>query len=394
MYLLLIGVHAIFFYIAHLLWSVLMQWAFLVLLVFFILYFSPLFFTSSDQKKINSKWVTLPDIDISPKKSIIIPLILTYIGIYVLAFTVTRDIGANFNLHLYILLFIFLIFAGYIFAFDWDTVFFRDALRFHLICSYITIFAQLVYFFVFAGDITLIHLLFSSVTIAFSYLFFTYFTEEWIHIFLAFLISSIISIDTLIVYMYGAINIFTLLGITWCIALVLFEYVPKIPLFQDFIEPSRILLLSMVLVLSGLLMISPLFSYFHFVWFLPVFAVFLYAVHIRYCNYVWYSIATILVFFLYTYLFSPLILSPDLISSLLFIFFFSICIIGNTYFWEERYQYDFSFLHYSSIGFSSLAALYSLIFTRWWDGMTMFLACSLFLLAILFLLSYFRYQYR
>ncbi len=394
MYLLLIGVHAIFFYIAHLLWSVLMQWAFLILLVFFILYFSPLFFTNSDKKKNDSIGVTLPDLNISPKKTILIPLVLTYIGIYILAFTVTRDIGANFNLHLYILLFIFLVFAGYIFAFNWDTVFFRDALRFHLICSYITIFAQLVYFLIFSGDITSIHLIFSIVTLGFSYLFFTYFSDEWVHIFLAFLISLMISLDTILVYFYPSIDIFTLLGITGFIAIIVFEYAPKIHFFNQFIVPSRVLILSMILWISLVLMASPMFSYFQFVWFLPFFSAFLYWVHIRYCNYIGYSMATVLVFFLYTYLFSPLLLSPDLISSLLFIFFFSICIIGNTYFWEERYPYDFSLLHYWSIAFSGFAVLYSLIFVAWASTMTMFLACSLFLMAVLFLLSYFRYQYR
>lgn len=140
-----------------------MQGAFILLLIFFLLYFSPLFF-SQNEKKIDNG-MQIPDLNISPKQSIIIPLILTYFGIYVLAFTVTRDLGANFSLHLYILLVIYLVFAGYIFAFDWDTTFFRDALRFHLICSYITIFAQLIYFFLFSGDITSIHILFSVVTI-------------------------------------------------------------------------------------------------------------------------------------------------------------------------------------------------------------------------------------
>ena len=141
-------------------------------------------------------------------------------------------------------------------------------------------------------------------------------------------------------------------------------------------------------------MFSPLFSYFHFVYFLPVFVIFLVSIHIRYSNYISYSIAIVVLFFLYSYLFSSLLSLPDLLSALLFIFFFSLCIIGNTYFWEERYPYDFSLLHYSSIGFSMITALYSLFFVAWGAGLTLFLACSLFLLAALFLLSYFRFQYR
>ncbi len=141
-------------------------------------------------------------------------------------------------------------------------------------------------------------------------------------------------------------------------------------------------------------MLSPLFSYFHFLYFLPLFAVFLFSIHIRYCNYISYSVAIFTLFFLYSYLFSSLIQIPDLLSSLLFIYFFSLCIIGNTYFWEERYPYDFSLLHYSSIGFSALTSIYVLIFIGWGAGITLFIACSLFLLAALFLLSYFRFQYR
>jgi hypothetical protein len=114
---------------------------------------------------------------------------------------VTRDLGTNFSLHLYILLFIFLIFGGIIFAFNWDTPFFRDALRFHLICSYITIFAQLIYFVVFAGEITSIHIFFSAVTLGFSYFFFTYFPDENVSIFLAGIVAFIISLDSFIVYL-------------------------------------------------------------------------------------------------------------------------------------------------------------------------------------------------
>lgn len=392
MYLLLIGVHAVFFFIAYLLSSVVLQWVFVLFLIFFLLYFSPIFFSKGETlKKTDQK---ILDINISPKKSIIIPLILTYAGIYILAFTVTRDFWDNFNLHLYILLFIFFIFAGYILTFDWNTLFFRDAFRFHLICSYITIFIQLVYFFVFSWEINYIHIIFSLVTLGFSTFFFTYFIDENVNIFLAFVLSILITTDTCIVFLFWNLHIFTLLGLTSLVSIFLFEYTPKISLFLKFLEPTRVLLLTILLWIAIVFMFSPLISYFQFVWFLPIITGFLFSIHIRYSNYISYSIGIITLFFLYSYLFFPLLISPDLISSLLFIFFFSLCIIGNTYFWEERYPYDFSILHYSSIGFSAFTLFYSLIFIAWWAGLTLFLACSLFLFAILFLLSYFRFQYR
>ena len=390
MYLLLIGIHFVFFYIAYLMWSFLMQWAFCLLLIFFLLYFSPLFFSQRESRGIE---LTMPDLGISPQHSILIPLVLTYLGIYILAFTVTRDLGTNFDLHIYIFLLIFLIFGWYSVAFDWDTIFFRDALRFHLICSYITIFAQLIYFFVFSGDMNLIYILFSLVTTWFSYLFFTYSREESSSIFLAYLASLIVSLAIIVLYIVPTMQVWTLLGITGIITIILFEYTPRIPLFHNFIESSRIFLLSLFLGIIGIFMISPFFSYFHFVYFLPIFAIFLFSIHIRYCNYISYSSAIFVVFFLYSYLFYSLLLLPDILSALLFIFFFSLCIIGNTYFWEERYPYDFSLLHYSSIGFSIFTGIYSLFFVVWWAGLTLFLACFLFALAVLFLLSYFRFQY-
>lgn len=318
MYLLLIGVHAVFFFIAYLFSSVLLQWVFIVLLIFFLLYFSPLFFSKSSE--VDTKWLQIPDLNISPKKSILIPLILTYIGIYVLAFTVTRDLWANFQLHIYILLLIFLIFGGYIFAFNWDTIFFRDALRFHLICSYITIFAQLIYFFIFLGDVILIHIIFSIITLIFSYFFFTYFHDENVNIFLAGVLSLIISIDTCIVFLFGDLHIFTLLWITGIICIMLFEFTPKFTIFSNYIESIRIFLLTLLLFLATIQIVAVFFPYFYFVWFLPIFALALFSIHIRYSNYISYSLAILIIFFLYTYLFYWLIEWPDLFSSLLFIF--------------------------------------------------------------------------
>lgn len=392
MYILLILVHTVFFFIAHLLGNVLLQGGFVLLLIFFILYFSPIFFSGNDSAS-SSSTITLPDIEISPKKSIIIPLILTYVGIYILAFTVSSDIGTKFEINTYILLFIYLLFSGYVLVFDVENSFFRDALRFHLVCSYITVFFQLVYYFIFPSSISIIQILFLGVMIAFSVLFFTQSDEEGEWLFLAFLLATLISLDTIIVYFFPQIHIFTLVGITTLIAIALFEYSPKLLFFRRFLEPSRVLLLTLTLLSSLVLMASVWFSYYLFMWFLPIVSIFLLSVHIRYCNYISYLGGISILFFLYSYLFYPLLLSGQTLSGLLFIFFFSFCIIGNTYFWEERYEYDFSLLHYSSIAFSIIASFYGLLLVGWSGGLTQFLAFSLFLLAALFLLSYFRFQY-
>ena len=371
--------------------DLMMQWAFVLLLVFFLLYFSPLFFSYSTQE-ISHRHI--PDLGISPQKSILIPLVLTYIGIYILAFTVTRDITTNFSLHIYILLLIFVIFAWYILAFDWEKLFFRDALRFHLICSYITIFAQIWYFFMISRDITLIHLIFSTVTMGFSYFFFVYFRDEATNIVLTCLIAGVFTLSLYILFWFPEIHIFTLLGCIALISMWVFEYLPRSPLFENYIESSRIVLLSSIIAVSIVLLFSPIIGYFHFIYFILIFSLFFVSIHLRYSNYIVYSLAIFILLYVYSYLFLPLLMYPDLVSSLWFIFSASLILIGSTYFWEERYPYDFSLLHYASIVFSVATLLYSLFFVAWGWGMSIFLACSLFFLAVLFLFSYFRFQYR
>jgi hypothetical protein len=93
--------------------------------------------------------------------------------------------------------------------------------------------------------------------------------------------------------------------------------------------------------------------------------VFLFLTHIRFCNYIALSGAIFGIFFLYSMIFAPLIGANSLLSTLLFVFFLPLCIIGNTYFWEERFPYDLRMLHYSSIVFSVVFTAYSLFFVSW-----------------------------
>lgn len=75
-----------------------------MLMIFFLLYFSPIFFF----KKENPDPTTLFALEFSPQKSLIIPLLLTYLGIYVLAFTFSGNISDSIHVHMWILLSIFL----------------------------------------------------------------------------------------------------------------------------------------------------------------------------------------------------------------------------------------------------------------------------------------------
>lgn len=70
-------------------------------------------------------------------------------------------------------------------------------------------------------------------------------------------------------------------------------------------------------------------------------------------------------YLLYTFLFFGLIREGAIFSTLVFIYFFPLVIIMNTYFWEEKQKYDFAIIHYTSILFSIIFLLYTLIFLSW-----------------------------
>ena len=58
--------------------------------------------------------------------------------------------------------------------------------------------------------------------------------------------------QTLWIYQYGrrywkSMILYTLLGITGIITILLFEFAPKIPIFDGFIESSRVFLLTLLL---------------------------------------------------------------------------------------------------------------------------------------------------
>lgn len=117
MYILLIILHSLFIFICHLFGFYVIEGVFLILMLFFLLYFSPIFFFKNST---GEEWLSnLFSFELSPQKSLIIPLVLTYLGIYILAFTFSGTIAESIHAHLMIFLAIFTIFLGYIFAFSW-----------------------------------------------------------------------------------------------------------------------------------------------------------------------------------------------------------------------------------------------------------------------------------
>lgn len=161
--------------------------------------------------------------------------------------------------------------------------------------------------------------------------------------------------------------------------------------FRTFLPLSRIYVLVSYLLVYFLSIVGAFFvpSFYGFIF---VGIVFLFFVHIRYCNYIALSGALFGTFFLYALLFFPLLTATSLFSTLLFVFFLPLCIIGNTYFWEEKFAYDLRILHYSSIVFSIIFSLYTLIFLAWGDVIFFTLSLCVFLLGFLLFLSYFRFR--
>lgn len=389
MYFLLILVHLVFIVISHIFGFYLIEGAFFILGIFFLLYFSPVFFFKKQKNQILEAF----SFDFSPKNSLILPLVLMYIGIYLLAFTFTGTIRESISVHIMIFLGIYGVFVGYMLTFYWKNDVFFDISRFHLLYSYLTLIIIGIYFYFFPTDINLLHIVFSGVVLGYSLFFFWYSCKENIWFFQLFLVSILSAWFLFVRFLFPEMPVWMLSWIAGLVSVFFFEYISKIQFFRPYLFESKVFFLSIVIICAVLNTILSFFT-FESSYFLILFTIFFFSVHTRFSNYITYSIAIILLYYLYSFLFFNLLQPDSLVSSLIFIFFFPVILIGNTYFWEEKYQYDFSILHYSSITFSVGFTLYASIFLNWWEELLLFLSLSIFLIAFLFFFSYFRFRYR
>lgn len=390
MYILLIIVHSLFILISHFLGYYIIEGVFLVLMLFFLLYFSPVFFFK--HSKSNSVDVAeLFTLELSPQKSLIIPLVLTYIGIYILAFTFSGTIAQSLHTHVMIFLAIFAILLGYHFTFDSKNPIFFDILGFHLIFSYITLIVLAIFYFFFRESTNLISIVFVFVTLWFSVFFFQNDEKKRVNFFYPFLLSVFLSFIIVCLFFFPKISIAGLLGVCLIVWIALFEYSEKSRFFIPFFEISRVFLLWGILILS-VIIAACLFFDFSAIYFIVIGVIFLFSVHIRFSNIIAYSLAIVEIFLLYWFLFFSLLSPKSVFSSLLFVFFLSIILIGNTYFWEEKQKYDFAIIHYSAILFSIVFFVYSLIFIPREGNSFLFSSFGILLLALLFFLSYFRFH--
>lgn len=388
MYLLLLSIHTIFIFIAHFFGYVLLEGIFILLLLFFLLYFSPIFFLN---KSIDIQKFSLPSL--SPQKSITLPLLLVYIALYFLVFALTESIQNSLSLHLYILIGVHIIFFGYMMSFIWKHDIFFDIARFHLIFTYGTIIGVSVLSFFDTSFFSVPLFVLSVMSSIFSIIVFTISREEHPFLFQSFLTVGIL---TGYIFFFLLTHIFTIpvfIGFVGMVAMILFDVMPRYHFFDQFLAQSKVYMLLLVLVATLGLIVSSFFV-FSSLYVVIILLVFLFSVHIRYCNYIAFTLGISALLFVYSRIFFAMISPESLIATALFIFFLPITIIGNTYFWREKFEYDFTILHYASIAFSSIFSIYALFFIGWWPLFFYVVATCIFLIGILFLLSYFRFRYR
>lgn len=387
MYLLLFIIHTAFILSTHFLGYFFLEWVFFISFLFFLLYFSPIFFSKKESN------FSLPELNFSIKDSINLPIILFYIALYCIVFTLSSDFSSFFTFHQYIFISFYIILFGYIFWFNWKKSIFFDISRIHIVLSYITILASFFLLIFWREQSLLLNVLLILITSAYSYIFFSASQEEKIYLFLSFLFTILLGIFSIVYALFPSFTSPINLSILPILCMVSFEGIWYIVIFQKFFTSARIFFLIFLILLSiPVLFLS--ISSFPLIFLLICIAIFLFSVHIRYSNYVCFWSGIFFIYFIYTVIFISLLTTGSLLSALLFVFFLPLCIIGNTYFWDQRFEYDFTFLHYSSIAFSVIFSLYSIFFVPWWALLPFYLSLSLFLFWILSLLSYFRFTYK
>ncbi len=388
MYLIIAFIHLLFIYGVYSLGFYILAGLLIFLFGYFILYFSPVFFT---KEKIDVPNFALKDFSL--KNSLVFPMGFFYIALAIFLFGLLRDVGLMITIGIYSLTLWFLLFFGYMTIFEWKNDLFFDITRIHLVLSFSVVAIVTILSFFLSNDYSLESMFLLTTTILFWYFFFRTSKKESPLLFQMFLTSIILFIYNGLVYLWmiGSFPLF-LMVITLA-SLSIFEIIPRIAPFRQFTVESRVLTLSIVILSIVWLLVYTLWD-FSYVAAIVIAIIFLLSVHIRFSNYVAFTLAIVSVFFLYGNTFFSLLTETSLVSSLLYIFFLSFCIVGSTYFWEEKYQYDFSVLHYTSVIFSSAVFLYASIFLGWGSTLFFLVSWGIFLIGSLLMLSYFRFRYK
>ena len=396
MYSIIIAIHAVFIFLSHLLGFRFFEWIFLLLCIFFLFYFSPLFFINSQwiEENTGKKYPEMSTIfkNFSLRNSLLIPLTLSYTALYGFIIWLFGFWDSFLLIHSVISIGIFIILFWYILSFEWNNDMFYEIFQYHSILSFFsTLLFAIISFFQYT-QISIFFLLLGILSVLW-WVFFLSISRIILRFYTVLLLSSMISLLFLILHFFFHFHTLSLfLSLVVIFWITIFEYFPTVSFF--ILQKTILRYFSLVL----LLCIIPFLLFLIFsditLPFLLLLAItiFFFSIHIRYSNYISYGIGLGITYFLYSVFFFSLLSSGLLFSVLLFIFFLPFLLIGITYFWEEQYEYDFIILHYSSIMFSGIYSIYSIFFI-WWGVNFLFVFSSCILwLAILLFLSYFRFH--
>lgn len=396
MYALIIAIHAVFATTTYLLGQPLFTGIFVILGIFFLFYFSPLFFLEDSKKEqgaFSFSSIRESFYQFSPKDSLLFPTILLYIALYGFSFSVFWGIYNSLSIHTVIISLIFLLFVGYMLSFYWKHDIFFEIFRFHTLFTLVSTVIFTLSFFLQYNQNPFLHI-FTWILWVIAWTFLLSYTRKESTIFLSgylfalyattiLLFSPLFTSDLLL----GILITFTILSF------LVFEILPRNKYFFPYTEFFRYFSLIAILVTTPLLIYQVFVSVESTLVFLLSFVtIFFLSVHTRFMNYIVFMVGIINTFILYFLIFSDLIFDPSMSSFFLFTFFLPILLIGTTFFWEEKHPYDFMILHYSSIAFSIIFSIYIIFFVSWGSDLLFVTSLSLFWVALLFFMSYFRFR--
>ena len=365
---------------------------FILLWIFFLFYFSPLFFIDRDSEKDHSSWDILSFYwflsKFSPQKSIFLPIILLYIALYGFLFSIFWSKENILFLHSLIIIWPYIIGIGYMLTFSWKEKIFFDIFRFHTLFTLISVlFITLLWFFIPLWPLGLIILL-SIFWIWAATFFLSVQTDENPVFIYIYLLGGLSFIFQLLQWFFWYISYFLLVVVYVIGSLLAFELSPKINLYKPYSIPIRYFSLFLIITLTPVLYYTTFSFLSESIFILSNLLFFFFSLHTRYGNQVAYILGLLTVYFIYSVLFFWLLQSGSISSVLLFLFFLPLVLIGMTYFIEESHEYDFLMLHYSAIGFSILFSFYTLFFIGWGGDLLFLVSFCIFWVALLFFMSY------
>ncbi len=394
MYALIIAIHTIFIGVTHLLWYRVFEGVFILFGIFFLFYFSPLFFLDGVKKSENSTFSFENFFSsVSPKNSLLLPITLLYIAIYGFLFSIFWSKETILFLHAIIIFGIYIIFLGYSMGFYWKSDIFFEALRFHTLFTLTGTILFTLYFFSQSTAYEWLHIFLGLSGIISATLLLFYTQKENIIFVYSYLLTIFATIFMGVSFFFTEITPIFTLTVGIITSLVIFEYFPKMKIFSPYVSMMQYFTLFFLLFsFPPLIFLAAKTSMIESITLIVILIVFFLSVHARYTNYVVYLLGLFGIFFTYALLFSGLLVASSPWSTFLFVFFLPLLLIGTTYFWQERHQYDCIILHYSWILFSLIYSIYLIFFIWWWWDILFMISLCVFGVALLLFLSYFRFR--